>query len=380
MFEFRIVPKIIFGPGSIDKAAEELRALGGNRILIVTDKGLMKTDLVKKLIDSLKGLDLAVFDGVEPNPRDKDVENGLRILKEKNCDLVVGIGGGSPMDVAKIIAAMATNPGNLWEYRGIDKFKFPSLPLLLIPTTAGTGSEVSRAAMITASAEKKKTLFLSWHLTARTAILDPELTLKLPPSITIWSGMDALSHAIESYVSKMANPLTDMYAENAIALIVNNIEKAAKNGNEIENRSNMLLGSLLAGIATANARLGNVHGLAHAIGGKYDLPHGLLCGALLPVVMWHNLKFCVEKLRKIAAILGEDVSHLPPEKGAKRAVELIKELGKKLGLPEKLEDIGVKNEDIAELIEKTDIIPSNPRPTSKEELIDLYRMAITGSF
>ncbi|MEM4188733.1 MAG: iron-containing alcohol dehydrogenase, partial [Candidatus Hadarchaeum sp.] len=181
MFEFRIVPKIIFGPGSIDKTAEELRALGGNRILIVTDKGLMKTDLVKKLIDSLKGLDLAVFDGVEPNPRDKDVENGLRILKEKNCDLVVGIGGGSPMDVAKIIAAMATNPGNLWEYRGIDKFKFPSLPLLLIPTTAGTGSEVSRAAMITASEEKKKTLFLSWHLTARTAILDPELTLKLPP-------------------------------------------------------------------------------------------------------------------------------------------------------------------------------------------------------
>lgn len=379
MFEFRIVPKIIFGLGSVNKAAEEVKALGGSRILIVTDKGLMKTDLVKKLVESLQCYDLTIYDGVEPNPKDNNVAEGLKLLKEKNCDLVLGIGGGSPMDVAKIIAAMATNPGNLWNYQGIDKFKSPPLPLILVPTTAGTGSEVSRAAMITNSKEKRKTLFLSWQLTARTAILDPELTLKLPPKITMWSGMDALSHAIESYVSKMANHLSDIFAEKAIALIAENIEKAVENGDDIGARSNMLLGSLLAGIATANARLGNVHGLAHAIGGKYDLPHGLLCGALLPVVMRHNLEYCAEKLGKIAAILGEDVRSLPSKKGAERAVELIKELCKRLGLPEKLEDVGVKNDDIPELVEKTDIIPSNPRPTTKEDLFVLYRMAITGS-
>ncbi|MGQ9789027.1 MAG: iron-containing alcohol dehydrogenase family protein [Candidatus Hadarchaeaceae archaeon] len=379
MFDFRIVPKIIFGRGSIGKAAGEIEALGGSRILIVTDKGLVKTNLIKKIIESIKDFDLTLYEDVTPNPKDTDVVGGLNILKEKNCDLVLGIGGGSPMDVAKIIAAMATNPGNLWEYRGVDKFKYPPLPLILIPTTAGTGSEVSRAAMITDSREKRKTLFLSWHLSANTAILDPELTLKLPPTITMWSGMDALSHAVESYVSKMANTLTDIYAEKAIALIAANIEKTVTEGDDIGARSNMLLGSLLAGIATANARLGNVHGMAHAIGGQYDLPHGLLCGALLPTVMWHNLEYCTEKLRKIATILDEDAKSLPKKKGAERAVELIKELCKRLGLPEKLEKIGLKNEDIPELVEKTDIIPTNPRPTNKEDLFALYRMAITGS-
>lgn len=379
MFEFRIVPKIIFGSGSIGKAAEEIKALGGTKILIVTDKGLVKTNLIKKIIESLKGFDLIVYEHVTPNPKDTDVIDGLNLLKEKNCDLVLGIGGGSPMDVAKVIAAMATNPGSLWEYQGVDKFKFPPLPLILIPTTAGTGSEVSRAAMITSSREKRKTLFLSWHLTAKTAILDPELTLKLPPTITMWSGMDALSHAIESYVSKMANPLTDVYAEKAIALIAGNIEKTMADGSDIGARSNMLLGSLLAGIATANARLGNVHGLAHAIGGQYDLPHGLLCGALLPTVMWHNLEYCTEKLKKIAIILDEDAKSLPLKKGAERAVELIKGLCKRLGLPEKLEEVGLKIEDIPELVEKTDIIPTNPRPTTKEDLFALYKMAITGS-
>ncbi|KUO39596.1 MAG: hypothetical protein APZ16_00505 [Candidatus Hadarchaeum yellowstonense] len=379
MFEFRIVPKIIFGAGCAEKTGDEIKRLGGNKVLIVTDKGLMKTDLVKKVTSSFKEIEFTIFDGVDPNPKDSNVEEGLRILKEKNCDLILGLGGGSPMDVAKIIAAMATNPGDLWDYQGLEKFRYPPLPLVLIPTTAGTGSEVSRAAMITSSSRKRKTLFLSWHLTARTAILDPLLTLGLPPKITIWSGMDALSHAIESYLSNMANPLTDAFAEKAIKLIADNIEKVVKNGNDVETRSNMLLGSLLAGIATANARLGNVHGLAHAIGGQYDLPHGLLCGALLPIVMKYNLEYCVEKLKNIAAILDENARKLSSREGAEKAVELVSDLCQRLGLPLKLEEIGLKDEDIPDLVEKTDIIPSNPRPTTKEDLFVLYRMAISGS-
>ncbi|MGB9671523.1 MAG: iron-containing alcohol dehydrogenase family protein, partial [Candidatus Norongarragalinales archaeon] len=364
MFEFRIAPKIIFGLGSVEKTADEVKTLGGSRVLIVTDKGLMKTDLIEKVIASLKNVEFTIFDSVEPNPKDTNVAEGLELLRKKNCDLILGFGGGSPMDVAKMIAALATNPGNIWEYQGIEKFKSPPLPLILVPTTAGTGSEVSRAAMITNGRGRRKILFLSWHLTAKTAILDPELTTKLPPNLTIWSGMDALSHAVESYVSKMANPLTDMYSEKAISLIINNIERAVKNGDDAEARNNMLLGSLLAGIATANARLGNIHGMAHAIGGEYDLPHGLLCGSLLPVVTRYNLDYCAEKLKRIAEIMGENIKNLTTRQAAERAVELIEALCRKLGIPQKLEELGLKTDEISDLVEKTDIIPTNPRPTT----------------
>ncbi|MEM2878711.1 MAG: iron-containing alcohol dehydrogenase [Candidatus Hadarchaeales archaeon] len=377
-FEFRLSPKIIFGSKSVEKIPAEIENTGAKKILLVTDEGLAETEILKKILDLLENLEVTVFSRVAPNPKEPAVEEGLRVAKDRKCEAVLGIGGGSPMDVAKMIAAMMTNSGNIWEYEGADKFRTPPLPLILVPTTAGTGSEVSRAAMITNSVTHRKTLFLSWYLTARTAVLDPELTLGLPQKITVWSGMDALSHAVESYVSNMSNPLTDVFAEKATELIYKNLERAVKNGSDIEARTNMLLGSLMAGISTANARLGNVHALAHAIGGKYDLPHGLLCGALLPVVMKYNLDYCRDKLARMAAIFGLYSEDASTEESAEFAIKLIDGLREKLCLPKKLSEIGVKEDDIPYLVENTVLIPSNPRPTKKEDLFSLYSAAISG--
>lgn len=376
MFEFRIVPKVIFGAGSVERIKDEIKGLGAEKILVVTDRGLVKAGLVKKVLELLKDFETVVFEDVEPNPKDTNVEEGLRIFKGKKCDLMLGVGGGSPMDTAKAIAAMATNPGSLWDYSGVDKFKSSPIPLILVPTTAGTGSEVSRAAMITNTSTKQKTLFLSWHLTAKVAILDPNLTISLPPQITTWSGMDALSHAVESYISNLSTPISDLFAGRAIELIYRNIKEVVKNGKNVEARSNMLLGSLLAGVAVANARLGNVHTLAHSVGGQYDLPHGFICGILLPIVMEYNLNYSTEKFKKIAEILGERTQGLSPREAAQRGIKLIVELRDRLGLPKGLGEVGVKKNDIPQLVERSFIIPSNPRPTTKEDLFSLYERAI----
>lgn len=318
---------------------------------------------------------ISIFDDVEPNPKDITVENGLRLFKEKNCDSILGLGGGSPMDTAKAIAAMSTNPGRINEYCGVGKLKNPAAPLLLIPTTAGTGSEVSRGAVITDSSRNYKMLILSWFLAPKVAILDPKLTVSLPPRTTAWTGVDALTHAIEAYVSTFANPITDIFALGAIRLISANLREAVKNGKNLDARSNMLLGSLLAGVATANARLGNVHALAHPVGGHFDTPHGLTCAVLLPIVMEFNLGAALKKFANIAEAMSKEVKGLSEKEAARKAIEAVRELCVDLEIPENLSELGVNEEAIPQMVKDAAILPSNPRETTKEDLAKLYKSA-----
>lgn len=319
---------------------------------------------------------MTIFKDVVPNPKDTNVENGLRVLQENGCDSVLGVGGGSPMDTAKVIAAMATNPGKVVDYAGIDKFKNPAVPLALIPTTAGTGAEVSRSAMITSTSRNYKMLLLSWALSARIAILDPTLTLSTPPRTTAYVGMDAMSHAMESYVSKGANPLTEIFSLKSIELLHANMREAVKNGKNLEARTNMLLGSLLAGVSMANARLGNVHSLAHSLGGQFDVPHGLACAMLLPIVMEFNLDYSLEKFKKAAEAMGKDVSGLSARDAALKSVRAIEELCRDLGIPKDLSEYKISKSAIPQLVNDAVIFPVNPRPTTKEDLARLFEKVI----
>lgn len=376
MFEFKIAPKIVFGVNSLEKIREELKGIGANRLLLVTDDGIIKAGLLTNIERYLSDFNLTVFKDVVPNPKDTNVEEGLQIFQENKCDSVLGVGGGSPMDTAKVIAAMATNPGKVVDYAGIDKFKNPAVPLALIPTTAGTGTEVSRSAMITATSRNYKMLILSWSLSARVTILDPTLTLSTPPRTTAYVGMDALSHAMESYVSKGANPITEIFSQKSIALLYANIREAVKNGKNLEARTNMLLGSLLAGVSVANARLGNVHSMAHPLGGQFDIPHGLACGMLLPIVMEFNLDFAMEKFKTAAELMGKDVSGLSAREAALSSVKAIEELCDDLGIPKNLSDYGISKSAIPRLVNDAVIFPVNPRPTTKEDLASLYEKII----
>jgi len=332
--------------------------------------------LLGEVIDRLGNVSkISIFDDVEPNPKDTTVEKGLGLFKEKNCDSILGLGGGSPMDTAKAIAAMSTNPGKINEYCGVGKLKNPAAPLLLIPTTAGTGSEVSRGAVITDSSRNYKMLILSWFLAPKVAILDPKLTVSLPPRTTAWTGVDALTHAMEAYVSTFANPITDVFALDAIRLISANLRKAVKNGKNLDARSNMLLGSLLAGVAMTNALLGNVHALAHPVGGHFDTPHGLTCAVLLPVVMEFNLEAIPKKFANIAEAMGKEVKDLSEKEAARKAIEAVRELCVDLEVPENLSELGVNKEAIPQMVKDAVILPSNPRETTKEDLAKLYEKA-----
>ncbi len=376
MIEFKIAPKIVFGVNSLEKIKDELKAIGANKLLVVTDEGIIKAGLFGSIEKYLGDFNVTVFKDVVPNPKDTNVESGLRVLQENGCDSVLGVGGGSPMDTAKVIAAMATNPGKVVDYAGIDKFKNPAVPLALIPTTAGTGAEVSRSAMITSTSRNYKMLLLSWALSARVAILDPTLTLSTPPRTTAYVGMDAMSHAMESYVSKGANPLTEIFSLKSIELLYANMREAVKNGKNLEARTNMLLGSLLAGVSMANARLGNVHSLAHSLGGQFDVPHGLACAMLLPIVMEFNLEHSLEKFKKAAEVMGKDVSGLSVRDAALKSVKAIEELCQDLGIPKNLSDCKISKSAIPQLVNDAVIFPVNPRPTTKEDLASLFEKVI----
>lgn len=376
MFEFKIAPKIVFGANSLEKIKEELKGIGANKLLLVTDEGIIKAGLLANIEKHLSDFDLTIFKDVVPNPKDTNVEEGLQMLQENKCDSVLGVGGGSPMDTAKVIAAMATNPGKVADYAGMDKFKNPAVPLALIPTTAGTGTEVSRSAMITSTSRNYKMLILSWALSARVTILDPVLTLSTPPRTTAYVGMDAMSHAMESYVSKGANPLTEIFSQKSIELIYANLREAMRNGKNLEARTNLLLGSLMAGVSVANARLGNVHSMAHPLGGQFDIPHGLACAMLLPIVMEFNLDFSLEKFKTTAKIMSKDVNGLSAREAALSSVKAVEELCQDLGIPKTLSGYNIDKSAIPLLVNDAVIFPVNPRPTTKEDLANLYEKVI----
>jgi len=371
----------LMGAGSAKKVGEQMNVLEVKKALIVTDKGLNKigmVDEIKQIIEAA-GAEAVIFDGAEPNPTDKNVEDGLKVFKENNCDVIVSLGGGSSHDCAKGIRIVACNGGNIRDYEGIDKSKDASIPMIAINTTAGTASEITRFCIITDTERKVKMAIVDWRCTPSVAINDPLLMMKKPPALTAATGMDALTHAIEAYVSTAATPVTDSGALMAIKLISENLRKAVANGSHFEARNAMAYAEFLAGMAFNNASLGYVHAMAHQLGGFYNLPHGVCNAILLPHVERFNLISNPQKFADIAEAMGENIEGLSAREAAEVALEAIQKLSQDIGIPSGLAELGVKEEDIkimAENAMKDACSLTNPRRATLEDIINIYKEAL----
>jgi len=384
MYNFLTVKKIVAGPGAIYSLGKEVKSLNSEaeKVLIVTDKGIMKAGVVDKALVPLKkeGIKFEIFDEVEANPTEVIVNKAAQYLREINADVVIGIGGGSAMDVAKAIASLSCNEGSIQEYfsdinGSPDPFKNSGKPLIAVATTSGTGSEVTAYSMIDDTKDKKKKSLFTWQIAPAVAITDPLLTISLPPSITAATGMDALVHAVEAYITNGSNPFGDADAYYAIKLIVNNIRKAYTDGKNIEARANMMIGSTLAGRAIANVGLGIVHSLGQAIGGEYNAPHGLTMAVCLPIAMEYNFMTNPDKFADITKLMGKNTNGLSTLDAARLSIDAIRELLNDLNIKEDIRLFGVKEDSLSILAEKALICPctdGNPRPINLEGFKQLF--------
>lgn len=372
----------LMGAGAVSKIGEQAKIIGGSKALVVTDKPLVEIGIVEKVVSLLKssGVDSVIYDGVNPNPSVKNVEDGLTLYKNENCDIIVAVGGGSPIDCAKGIGLVATNGGSIKDYEGLDKSKNPMPPFIAINTTAGTASEMTRFTIITDTDRHIKMAIIDWHVTPTVSINDPELMVSMPASLTAATGMDALTHAVEAYVSTIATPVTDSAALKAIELISQYLRPAVANGQNIQAREKMAYAEFLAGMAFNNASLGYVHAMAHQLGGFYDLPHGVCNAVLLPHVQRYNMIACPERFVDIAIAMGENVEGLSTIEAAEKALEAIQRLSRDIGIPSGLKELGVKEEDLSILAEnamKDACGLTNPRKANKEDdIIQIFRSAM----
>jgi len=378
---FSTTKRIIFGLGAVEKVGAEAQFLKAKKVLIITDPGVIQAGLLEDVKTSLQsmGIPFIIFDGVEPDPRIEVVEKSVQVAKKEGINLIIGLGGGSSLDIAKVTSILITNPGEIDQFFGIDLVPNPGLPVILVPTTAGTGSEVTPIAILSDPKEKLKKGIVSPTLFPEVAIVDPKLTLGLPPSVTALTGMDALTHAIEAYYSVNATALTDLLALRAMELISKNIRMAFAHGENIVARSNMMEGSLLAGIAFANAGVGAVHAFAYPLGGEFHLAHGLTNTLMLPYVMRYNILGCPSKFAQMAKAFGEKVEGLSELDGAEVAVKFVERLSDDLRVPRRLRDVGIPEEAIPRLAEAamkvTRLLANNPRKVRLEDAIAIYKTA-----
>ena len=370
----------IMGNGCLDEAMAAIRNYGFRKALIVTDAGLAKAGVATLIAEKLALQDVqsVIFDGAKPNPSIANVEAGLKVLKEHACDFVVSLGGGSPHDCAKGIALCATNGGHIRDYEGVDRSAKPQLPLVSINTTAGTASEMTRFCIITDEERHVKMAIVDRNVTPLLSVNDPELMVAMPKGLTAATGMDALTHAIEAYVSTAANPITDACAIKAMELISQNLRQAVSDGKNLTARENMAYAQFLAGMAFNNASLGFVHAMAHQLGGFYDLPHGVCNAVLLPHVQTFNASVCAARLTDVAHALGADVRGLSPEEGAQAAIAAIRTLAKDVEIPAGLRDLGAKLDDIPILA--TNALKdacgfTNPRKADQGQIEEIFRNA-----
>lgn len=378
---FFLPPVNIIGKNALQDAISHIQGHGLKHGLIVTDSFLSKNGVVKKIADMLdqQGIKTNVFDGTHPNPTVTNVNDGLKILKENNCDFVISLGGGSPHDCAKGIALLATNGGEIKNYEGIDKSDKPQLPLIAINTTAGTASEITRFCIITDETRHVKMAIITPHVTPILSVNDPALMAGMPPGLTAATGMDALTHAIEAYVSTAATPITDACALKAVTLIEENLRNAVKNGQDMQARENMAYAELLAGMAFNNASLGYVHAMAHQLGGFYGLPHGVCNAVLLPHVQEYNLPKCAARLKDIAKAMNIGVSSMNDEEGAKACIAAIRSLSKDINIPANLTELKVQEKDIPTLTAnalKDACALTNPRQGNAEEVAAIFKSAM----
>jgi len=378
-FSFTGAKKIIFGNGSFDMLGDHIRDMKASRPLVVLDRNLSKTGFKERIANTCgkNGVKVTIFDKqVEAEPRLEVADEGAKAARKGKCDIVVGIGGGSAMDVAKAIAVLAANNGSAVDYLGLNKVPGPGLPTIMVPTTAGTGSEVTFTAVFVRQDLKKKEGMNSPYLYPDLALLDPVLTLTLPPVSTASTGIDALCHAIESFTSVNASPMSEMFSLDAIQLISENLRTCVHDGGNLEAREKVLLGSLYAGLGLANAGVGAVHSLSYPLGGKYGVSHGLANTVMLPHVMSFNLPGALEKFTIVAEAMGEIIDDMPLREAAYLAVEAVQSLIEDCGIYTTLEDLNIPEEDFPELAKVamtvTRPLENNPRKVTIEDAIEIY--------
>ncbi|ATN01248.1 MULTISPECIES: L-threonine dehydrogenase [Proteus] len=369
------------GAGCLADAVSSMKDFGFHKALIVTDSILNQLGVVDKVSKLLTeaGISSVTYDGTAPNPTVENVEAGLALLKENQCDCVISLGGGSPHDCAKGIALVASNGGKIADYEGVDRSEKPQLPLISINTTAGTASEMTRFCIITDTARHIKMAIVDKNVTPLLSVNDSELMIGMPKGLTAATGMDALTHAVEAYVSSAANPITDACALKAVTMISESLRKVVDNGGDAQARENMAYAQFLAGMAFNNASLGYVHAMAHQLGGFYNLPHGVCNAVLLPHVQAYNIQAAADRLKDIAQAMGVDVSAMSDEQGAKACIEEIRKMAKDVGIPAGLKELGVKEEDFKTLAEnalKDACAITNPVQGSESDVIELFRQAM----
>ncbi|MBI2503392.1 MAG: iron-containing alcohol dehydrogenase [Candidatus Latescibacteria bacterium] len=379
LFDFRLSTCLIYGPGSIQRLPEFLRA--GQKALIVTDQGLRAAGVVDKVIGVLEaaGIPWACFDEVLGNPPASCVQAAYRRYTREKCSIIIGLGGGSPMDVAKMVGVLASHGGRVEAYLGAGKVLRDLPPLVCVPTTYGTGSEMTPFAVLNNPKTKNKDPIISWKIAPLAGILDAELCVALPASVGAPTGMDALTHALESYVNLMATPITEGLALQAIGLVGRNLRLACANDRELEATQQMLIASALAAMAFSQTRLGNVHAMSHAAGGHFEIHHGLANAILLPYVMEFNLQARLEKFALLAGLLGVGTAGMSTRQAAEAAVEAVRQLNRDLGIPARLGEAGVKAKAIpsmARVAMTSGNIAVNPRRTTLRDMERLFAAAV----
>jgi alcohol dehydrogenase len=375
-------PVALMGVGCLEDIADYIKPMGLKKALIVTDAMMNKLGFVKTVTDVLEKIKVAyvIFDGAQPNPTVSNVNAGLKSLKEGSCDFVLSFGGGSSHDCAKGIALVASNGGKIEDYEGVNKSAKPCMPLIAVNTTSGTASQMTRFCIITDETRHVKMAIVDWHVTALVAVDDAESMKAMPPALTAATGMDALTHAVEAYVSIIATPVTDCAAIKAIELVSAYLRTAVKNGNDMEAREMMTYAEYLAGIAFNNASLGYVHAMAHQLGGFYNLPHGVCNAILLPAVSDYNAKVVPQRFADIAKAMGEDITGLSAADAAKKGIAAIRKLSADIGIPAGLKDLkGFDKKDLPTLTAnalKDACGFTNPKQATPEEITAIFTAAI----
>ncbi len=372
----------LMGVGAHKEIPAQVKTLGGTNVLIVTDAFLGRSggmaDDIKGMLEA-EGVKVTIYAGAEPNPTDVNVHDGLKVYQECGADMIISLGGGSSHDCAKGIGMVATNGGHIRDCEGINKTTKPMPPFIAVNTTAGTASEMTRFCIITNTSNHVKMAIVDWRCTPNVAINDPLLMVGMPPALTAATGMDALTHAVEAYVSTIATPVTDSAALMAMKLIANNLRNAVANGENMEARDKMAYAEFLAGMAFNNASLGYVHAMAHQLGGFYNLPHGVCNAILLPHVEAFNLIACPDRFVDIAVAMGENVTGLSVREAADKALAAIRKLSADVGIPAGLTELGVKEEDLkimAENAMKDACSFTNPRKATLEDVINIFKVAL----
>lgn len=375
-----LVPEILFGNGALEEIGHAAVRLGAQRPMLVSDPGVWEAGwsatAEKLLCDA--GLHATVWTGVTPNPRDHEIHSGADLYRENECDVLVAVGGGSCIDAAKGVAVMVSNGGNILDYEGIDKIIQPLPPLVAAPTTAGTGADLSQFAIISDVARRVKVTLLGRALVPDISITDPRCLTTLPDWLAATTGLDALTHGIESYVSRGANFLTDGHALSAVSLVRQHLPHVVDNPANAVAQSGMARASMSAGIAFTNAILGATHAISHQLGGALDLPHGALNALLLPHVVRFNAAEFPEKFRPIAGALGADATRMPVSEVAETIAAAILELASYFGLPQRLRDLNVQIEDLpayAETALRDACMVTNPRTVTRADVLSLLQAA-----